>query len=63
MREVRYPPPWNWEGLDEDAAAESWRRLSAWDSWFVARYDLAHCLRTCMSRDTRRTEAAWVDRW
>jgi len=50
IREVRRPLPWNWDGLDEDAAAESWRRLSAWDGWFVARHDLAQEVPTCWWR-------------
>lgn len=49
-REVRYPLPWNWEGLDERAVAESWRRLSAWVSWFVARYGLARDVPACWWR-------------
>ena len=50
MCEVRNPVPWNWEGLDEDALAESWRRPYAWVSWFVARYHLAHEVPTCWWR-------------
>lgn len=50
MREVRYPLLWNWEGLDADAVAESWRRLSAWFSWFVARYHLAWTVPACSWR-------------
>jgi hypothetical protein len=50
MREARYPLPRNWEGLDEDAAAASWRRLSAWDSWFVSPYDVEHEVPNCWWR-------------
>lgn len=50
MAEVRYPLPWNWEGLDKDALAVSWRRLSTWVSWFVTRYHLAGRVPACWWR-------------
>jgi hypothetical protein len=50
MAEVRYPLPWNWEGLDADALLISWRRLFEWISWFVSRYHLVGRVPACLWR-------------